>query len=59
VVVDDLTPGLRKNIWWHPHGPEVYSGLKGILEALYGKGLERRWQGLKRVLGLLPRGFRP
>jgi succinate-semialdehyde dehydrogenase/glutarate-semialdehyde dehydrogenase len=59
VVVDDLTPGLRKNIWWHPHGPEVYAGLRGILEALYAKGGSRRWQGLKRVAGLLPRGFRP
>jgi succinate-semialdehyde dehydrogenase/glutarate-semialdehyde dehydrogenase len=59
VVVDDITPGLRRNIWWHPHGPEVYTGLKGILEALYGKGSEQRWQGLKRVVALLPRGFRP
>jgi acyl-CoA reductase-like NAD-dependent aldehyde dehydrogenase len=59
VIVDDIMPGLRKNMWWHPHGPQVYAGLKGILDLLYGKSLSGRMQGAKHLLKLFPRSFKP
>ncbi len=59
VIVDDIMPGLRKNMWWHPHGPAVYAGLKGIIDFLYGKGLAARVQGAKHLLKLFPRSFKP
>jgi succinate-semialdehyde dehydrogenase/glutarate-semialdehyde dehydrogenase len=59
VIVDDIMPCLRKNMWWHPHGPEVYAGLKGIIDMLYGKSLAARCQGAKNLLKLFPRSFKP
>jgi succinate-semialdehyde dehydrogenase/glutarate-semialdehyde dehydrogenase len=59
VVVDDIMPGLRKNMWWHPHGPAVYAGLKGIIDFLYAKSLSARIQGAKDLLKLFPRSFKP
>jgi succinate-semialdehyde dehydrogenase/glutarate-semialdehyde dehydrogenase len=58
-IVDDVLPGLRRNLWWYPSGPQLYSGLRGLLDLLYGGELGRRASGLRRVLKLLPRMFRP
>lgn len=58
-IVYDLVPWHRGSIWWHPHGPEVYRGLEGIVDALYARGPVRRARGLLRMLRLLPRIFRP
>lgn len=58
VIVDDILPGLRKNMWWHPHGPQVYAGLKGIIDFLYGKSLAARFLGAKNLLKLFPRSFK-
>ncbi len=27
VIIDDILPGVRKNMWWYPHGKEIYDGL--------------------------------
>jgi len=58
-IVDDVMPGVKRNLWWYPHGPAVYHGLRGLLEALYGPTLRRRLAGLGRALKILPRIFRP
>jgi len=57
-VVDDLAPGVHKDLWWHPHGPEVYRGVRGAADFLYAKGLRRRLAGLRELVRLLPRIFR-
>ena len=57
-LVKDVMPGVKKNFWWHPHGPEVYSGLRGILDLLYGKSLGQRMWGLKKLLRVFPRTFK-
>ena len=57
-IVYDLVPGHRGSMWWHPHGPEVYSGLSGIVDALYARSLVRRARGLLRMVRILPRAFR-
>ena len=59
VIVDDIMPGLRKNLWWHPHGPGVYAGLKGMLTMRYGKGLAQRLLGAWHLLKAFPRCFWP
>ncbi len=41
-VVDDILPGVQKNMWWYPHNKHVYEGLKGALIFLYGKGIGKR-----------------
>ena len=58
VVVDDILPGVKKNMWWHPHGPEVYDGLKGVMNMLYGASIKDRIDGTAALLKLFPRTFK-
>ncbi len=55
VVVDDITPFVRRNMWWHPHSKEVYDGLLGALHLLYGQG--SRLQGLAHLVRVFARTF--
>jgi acyl-CoA reductase-like NAD-dependent aldehyde dehydrogenase len=56
-VVDDILPGVQRNMWWYPHGRDVYKGLLGALRALYGSGLAVRFKGLKTMTQLFRRTF--
>jgi succinate-semialdehyde dehydrogenase/glutarate-semialdehyde dehydrogenase len=58
VVVDDILPGVQKNMWWYPHDRSVYEGLKGGMIAMYGNGLGRRIVGLLRLARTFLRSFR-
>jgi succinate-semialdehyde dehydrogenase/glutarate-semialdehyde dehydrogenase len=55
VVVDDLLPGAKRNIWWQPYSEGVYSGLKAITELLAGPGLGRRLKAIPGVLKIFLR----
>jgi succinate-semialdehyde dehydrogenase/glutarate-semialdehyde dehydrogenase len=57
VIVDDKLPFIKNNIWWPPYSAAVYRGLRGIIEALPGRGLGRRLKGLVAVLRIVPRFF--
>jgi succinate-semialdehyde dehydrogenase/glutarate-semialdehyde dehydrogenase len=50
VVVEDILPGARKNIWWHPYSESVYRGLKGILTLLYGSAWKKRLAAIPGVI---------
>jgi succinate-semialdehyde dehydrogenase/glutarate-semialdehyde dehydrogenase len=41
VIVDDLLPGVRRSLWWHPYSEKVYRGLEAIITLLAGPGLRR------------------
>lgn len=56
-LVHDHLPGVKRNLWWHPHGPAVYRGMRGILSLLYGRGLAPRLKGLGSLLWIVPRMF--
>jgi len=58
VIVDDRLPFVKKNMWWPPYDAAVYRGLRGFIEALHGRGLVRRWKGLKAGLRIVPRFFK-
>lgn len=57
-IVHDTMGNLKRNLWWHPNGPDVYAGMRGFLDALYAKGIGRRLGGLRRLSKLLPRAMR-
>ncbi len=57
-IVDDLMPWVKKDLWWYPHGPQIYRGLRGALEFLYGRGLPRRIAGFCRLVRCYLRTFR-
>ncbi len=58
VVIDDLMPGLQKNMWWHPHSKQVYDGLKGGMHFLYSKNILLRLSGLINLVKVFLRSFR-
>lgn len=57
VIVDELLPFIKKNMWWHPHGTQVYRGLSGAIDFLYAKQMPLRIQGLLRLMKIIPRCF--
>jgi len=57
VIVHDILPFARQNIWWHPHSAKIYQGILGAIKFLYGKSIPQRWKGLYTLLKILPRYF--
>ncbi len=57
VIVDDLLPFARRNIWWFPHGKKVYQGLSGAIKLLYETSVSLRMKGLLDLLKIVPRYF--
>jgi acyl-CoA reductase-like NAD-dependent aldehyde dehydrogenase len=57
-IVHDRLPWARRNFWWHPYGPDIYLGMRGIIDLLYHRRLARRFKGLLRLLRVFPRTFR-
>ncbi|MDR1444382.1 MAG: aldehyde dehydrogenase family protein [Treponema sp.] len=55
VVVDDILPGVKKDLWWQPYSPGVYRGIRAIAAFLGGPGLAAR---LRAVPGVLKIFFR-
>jgi succinate-semialdehyde dehydrogenase/glutarate-semialdehyde dehydrogenase len=55
VVVDDILPGVKRDLWWQPYSAEVYRGIRAIAAFLAGPGLAPR---LRAIPGLLKIFFR-
>jgi succinate-semialdehyde dehydrogenase/glutarate-semialdehyde dehydrogenase len=50
VIVDDILPGVKRNIWWQPYSAKVYQGLTAIADMLAGPSLKRRIRAIPGVL---------
>ncbi len=59
VIVNDIMPFVRKNFWWHPYSKNIYEGLKGAANVLYGKGILSKLKGLFKLTRVFPRTFWP
>ena len=57
VIVHDILPFVRQNIWWHPHTPKIFQGLLGATKFLYGKSIPQRVKGLYHLVKVIPRYF--
>ncbi len=57
-IINDILPGVKKNIWWHPYSEDLYDGLKSIVYLFYGNSLSQKFSNLFKPLGVLPRIFR-
>jgi len=57
VVVTDWLKLARRNLYWYPYHPALQEGLKGVLTALYGRGIGPRLAGIGKFLRILPRMF--
>lgn len=57
VVIDDIMPGMQKNMWWYPHNRRVFDGLLGGLHVLYSKSLGKRLAGAVKLVPVFLRSF--
>ena len=57
VIVHDMLPFARQNMWWYPHGEKIYRGLLGAIYFLYAKSSSKRVKGLRDLLKIVPRYF--
>jgi succinate-semialdehyde dehydrogenase/glutarate-semialdehyde dehydrogenase len=57
LLVNDILPLVKKNMWWHPYSKRIYDGLRGAINILYGKGLKDRVAGIVPLLKIVPRYF--
>ncbi len=59
VVIDDILPFVRRDLWWYPHTRTVYEGLKGALQLLFARPLRARLTGALKLGRIVPRIFYP
>ncbi len=57
-IINDILPGVKKNIWWHPYSKELYEGLKSIIYLFYGNTIFQRVKNLIKPLKVIPRMFK-
>lgn len=57
VIVNDILPFVRQNMWWQPYSPKIYRGILGIIRLMYRKGIIERISGGIELLKLFPRYF--
>ncbi|HDL19294.1 MAG TPA: aldehyde dehydrogenase family protein [Bacteroidetes bacterium] len=58
VIVRDVLPGIKREMWWYPVNKKVYDGLRGLIEMRFAKSLKRRFKGIKNALIILPRMYK-
>jgi succinate-semialdehyde dehydrogenase/glutarate-semialdehyde dehydrogenase len=51
VVVDDILPGAKRNLFWHPYSDKVFNGIRAITAFAAG-GLIGRLKALPGLLGI-------
>jgi len=54
VVVDDMLPGVKRDIFWQPYSEKVFKGIRALLDMLAGSP-GRRIASLPRVVGIFLR----
>ncbi|MBE2279940.1 MAG: aldehyde dehydrogenase family protein [Ignavibacteriaceae bacterium] len=57
-IVNDILPGVKKNMWWYPHNQDVFNGLKDAMKFLYGKNLGEKAGAIPGLLKVFLRTFR-
>ncbi|MDR2445025.1 MAG: aldehyde dehydrogenase family protein [Spirochaetaceae bacterium] len=50
VIVDDILPLVKRNLFWHPYTEKVYRGVRAIAEFLGGQTAASRLKALPGVL---------
>ena len=58
VIVNDVLPFVKKDLWWFPFNKKIYDGLLGIMDFLYSNSLGKRILGLFKTLKIVSRMFK-
>jgi succinate-semialdehyde dehydrogenase/glutarate-semialdehyde dehydrogenase len=57
VVVRDILPGTRRNLWWQPYSERTYQGIRAIVDLMAGKSLPARLAALPKVIRIFMRNW--
>lgn len=57
VIVKDILPFVKRNMWWYPHDERIYRGLLGALRFLYPANLAQRLRGGIQLIKVFARTF--
>jgi succinate-semialdehyde dehydrogenase/glutarate-semialdehyde dehydrogenase len=49
VVVDDILPGVKRNLWWQPYSAKTYKGMRAVTEFMAGS-LGRKIKAVPAVI---------
>ncbi|WP_169312646.1 aldehyde dehydrogenase family protein [Leadbettera azotonutricia] len=55
VIVDDILPGAKRDIWWQPYSEKVYKGIGAIADFLAGPGFVTRVKAIPRLIRIFLR----
>lgn len=56
-IIHDTFGFLNRNLWWPPVSPELYAGMRGLLDFMHARRLGQRAAGLRTLLKIVPRCF--
>lgn len=51
VIIKDILPGAKKNLWWHPYSRQVFEGLLAILHVVGIRGMVKKMKALMGLTG--------
>jgi succinate-semialdehyde dehydrogenase/glutarate-semialdehyde dehydrogenase len=57
VIVKDILPFVKRNMWWYPHNESIYQGLLGALRFLYPENFAQRLRGGVQLIKVFARTF--
>jgi len=57
VIVQDLLHFAIRNPWWHPYSKKTYEGIRGIIQLLFARKINKKISGLLSFLKIIPGMF--
>ncbi|GHV83306.1 aldehyde dehydrogenase [Spirochaetia bacterium] len=57
VVIDDILPGVKRNLWWHPYSKKVCSGVMAIVDLLSAASPLKRLLAVPNVVRVFLRSW--
>ena len=57
VIVQDLLHFTKRNPWWHPYSKKTYEGIRGIIQLLFARKINKKISGLLSFLKIIPGMF--
>ena len=57
VIVQDLLHFAIRNPWWHPYSKKTYEGIRGIMQFLFARKINKKISGLLSFLKTIPGMF--
>jgi succinate-semialdehyde dehydrogenase/glutarate-semialdehyde dehydrogenase len=52
VIVNDILPAVKRDLFWQPYSEKVYCGIRDITSFLAGPGLSSRLKAIPGVMGI-------